>query len=85
MYIQTFSRAPASTNFSVTVHFTWSHVHPSFFNREIESAKGLQACITAEVTALARDKVLMRVEKALNFWVEGTNRKRIHSDGKVLR
>jgi len=25
---------------------------------------------SAEVTAIARDKVLMKVEKALNFWVE---------------
>ena len=32
---------------------------------------------TAEVAAVARDKVLMKVEKALNFWVEDMNRKRV--------
>ena len=29
---------------------------------------------TAKVTAIARDEVLMTVEKALNFWVEDMNR-----------
>ena len=29
------------------------------------------------VTAIARDKVLLKVEKVLNFWVEGMNRKRV--------
>ena len=32
---------------------------------------------TANVTAIARAKVLMKVEKALNFWVEDMNRKRV--------
>ena len=32
---------------------------------------------TAKVTATARDKVLMNVGKALNFWVEDMNRKRV--------
>ena len=27
----------------------------------------------------------MKVEKALNFWVEGMNRKRVPVDGNVLR
>jgi len=31
---------------------------------------------TAKVTAIACDEVLMKVEKALNFWVEDMNRKR---------
>ena len=38
---------------------------------------------TAQVTALARDKVLMKVEIALNFWMED-NRKRVPVDGNVL-
>ena len=32
---------------------------------------------TAEVTAIAHDKVLMKTEKALNFSVEDMNRKRV--------
>jgi len=40
---------------------------------------------TANVTATAPDKVLMKVEKALNFWLEDMNRKRAPLDGKVLR
>ena len=38
---------------------------------------------TAQVTALARDEVLMKVEIALNFWMED-NRKRVPVDGNVL-
>jgi hypothetical protein len=34
---------------------------------------------TANVTAVPPDKVLMKVERALNFWVEDTNRKRVPS------
>jgi hypothetical protein len=40
---------------------------------------------TAKVTATVRDKVLMKVEKVLNFWVEDMNRKRVPVDGKVLQ
>jgi len=32
---------------------------------------------TANVTAIARAKVLMKVEKALNFWLENFSRKRV--------
>jgi len=39
---------------------------------------------TAKVTAIARDKVLMKLEKALNFWVEDTNRNRVPVDGNML-
>jgi hypothetical protein len=31
----------------------------------------------ANVTAIPPDKVLMKVERALNFWVEDMNRKRV--------
>jgi hypothetical protein len=31
----------------------------------------------AKVTSIARDEVLMKVEKVLNFWVEDMNRKRV--------
>ena len=31
----------------------------------------------AKVTAIARDEVLMKMEKALNFWVEDMNGKRV--------
>ena len=44
----------------------------------------MQSCITAEVTAIVRDKVLMKVEKNLNFWVEEMNRKRVPVDGNML-
>ena len=33
--------------------------------------------ILQKVSAVARDKVLMKVGKALNFWVEDINRKRV--------
>ena len=39
---------------------------------------------TAKVTALARDRVLIKVGIALDFWVEDMNRKRVPVDGKVL-
>ena len=32
---------------------------------------------TAEVTAISRDKLLMKVGKALNFWVEDMNGKMV--------
>jgi hypothetical protein len=32
---------------------------------------------TANVSAIVPDKVLIRVEKVLNFWVEDMNRKRV--------
>jgi len=32
---------------------------------------------TANVTATARDKMLMKVENVLNFWVDDMNRKRL--------
>ena len=35
---------------------------------------------TANVTDMARDQVLMKVEKALNFWVGDTNRRRVPVD-----
>lgn len=40
---------------------------------------------TAQVTSTVRDKVLLKMEKALNLWVEEMNRKCVPVDGKVLR
>ena len=40
---------------------------------------------TAKVTATVRNKCLVKVEKALNLWVEDMNRKRVSFDGNVLR
>ena len=40
---------------------------------------------TAKVTAIVHVKVLMKVEKALNFWVEDMNIKRVPVDGNLLR
>jgi len=54
-------------------------------NKEKIRASFSVALQTTNVTAIARDKVLMRVEKALNFWVEDMNRKRVPFDGDVLR
>jgi hypothetical protein len=34
---------------------------------------------TAKVTAIARDSILKKLEKFLNFWVEDMNRKRVPS------
>ena len=39
-------------------------------NKEKIRASFSVALQTAKVTAIARDKVLMKVEKALNFWME---------------
>ena len=46
-------------------------------NKEKIRASFSVAPQTAKVTAIARDKVLMKVEKALNFWVDYMNRKRL--------
>lgn len=40
---------------------------------------------TAKVTATVRDKCLVKVEKALNLWVEDMTRKRAPLDGNILR
>jgi hypothetical protein len=40
---------------------------------------------TANVTAKALDKLLMSLEKSLNFSVEDMNSKRVSVDGNVLR
>ena len=53
-------------------------------NKEKIRASFSVALQTAKVTAIARDKVLMKVEKALNFWMEDMNRKRAPTDGNVL-
>ena len=54
-------------------------------NKEKIRASFSVAPQTAKVTAIARDKVLMKVEEALNFWLEDMNRKSVPLDGKVLR
>jgi hypothetical protein len=46
-------------------------------NKEKICASFSVALQTANFTAIAPDKVLMNVEKALNFWVEDMNRKRV--------
>ena len=43
-------------------------------NKEKICASCFVAPQTAKVTAVARDKVLMKVEKALHLWVEDVNR-----------
>jgi hypothetical protein len=54
-------------------------------NREKICASVFIAPQTVKVTSIVRVKVLMKVKKALNFWVEGMNRKRVPIDGSVLR
>jgi phage portal protein BeeE len=54
----------------------------SFIREVIKNKEKIRASFsvapqTVKVTAMARDKVLMKVEKALNFWVEDVNRKRV--------
>jgi hypothetical protein len=46
-------------------------------NKEKIRASFSVALQTAKVTAIARDKVLMKVEKDLNFWLENMNIKRV--------
>jgi hypothetical protein len=46
-------------------------------NKEKVRARVTVAPHTAQLTAIGRGKVLMKVEKALNFRVEDTNRKRV--------
>ena len=40
---------------------------------------------TANVTATVRDKVLMKVVKAFNFWVDDMNRMRVPTEGNMLQ
>ena len=47
-----------------------SSIHEVMKNKEKICASFSVAPQTAKVTAVACDKVLMKVEKALNFWVE---------------
>ena len=54
-------------------------------NKEKICASFSVAPQTAKVTATAHDKVLMKVENPLHFWVEDMNRKRVPVDGNVLR
>jgi len=46
-------------------------------NKEKICASFSVALQTAKVIVIECDKVLMQVEKALNFWVEDMNRKRV--------
>ena len=45
-------------------------------NKEIIRAGFSVALQTAKVTTIVHDKLLMKVEKTLNFWLEDMNRKR---------
>ena len=49
----------------------------SYIREVIKNKKNRATCTvalqTAKVTDIARDKVLMKAEKALNFWVEDTS------------
>jgi hypothetical protein len=46
-------------------------------NKEKIHASFSVALHTTKVTATVHDKVLMKVEKALNFWLEDMNKKRV--------
>ena len=62
-----------------------SSIREVMTNKEKIRASFSVAPQTAKVTAIAPDTVLMKMEKALNFWLEDMNRKRVPLDGKVLR
>jgi len=47
-----------------------SSIHEVMKHKEIIRGSFSVASQTAKVTAIARDKVLMKVEKVLNFWLE---------------
>ena len=64
---------------------TESSIREVMKNKEKIRASFSVASQTANVTAIAPNKVLMKVEKALNFWLEDMNRKRVPLDGKLLR
>ena len=46
-------------------------------NKEKIHANSSSSLQTAKCTAIARDKLIMKVETALNLWVEDVNRKRV--------
>ena len=54
-----------------------SSIHEVMENKENICTRFCVAAQTAKVTAIVLDKVLKKVEKALNFWVEDMNRKSI--------
>ena len=54
-------------------------------NKEKIRASFFVAQKTARRTAIVPDRVLMKVEKALNFWVEDMNRKSVPIDCNVLQ
>jgi len=62
-----------------------SSIHKVMENKDKNLASFSVAPQTAKVTAIARDEVVMKVEKALNFWLEDMNRKRVPLDRKLLR
>ena len=54
-----------------------SSIHEVMKNKEKIHASFSVALHTTKVTATVHDKVLMKVEKALNFWLEDMNKKRV--------
>ncbi|KYO43902.1 hypothetical protein Y1Q_0012870 [Alligator mississippiensis] len=53
--------------------------------REICQAVASSAPITGKVTSQARDKTLVKTEKALNLWLEEVNRKHVPINYNTLR
>jgi hypothetical protein len=53
-----------------------SSIHELTMSKEIIRASFSVVLQTAKVTAIVHDKMLMKVKKNLNFWVEDMNRKR---------
>ncbi|KYO43516.1 hypothetical protein Y1Q_0013559 [Alligator mississippiensis] len=53
--------------------------------REIRQAVASSAPIIAKVTSQARDKTLVKTEKALNLWLEDMNHKHVPTNGNMLR
>ena len=54
-----------------------SSIHEVMKNKEKICASSFVALQTTKVSAIAHDKVLTKVEKALNFWLEDMNKRRV--------
>jgi Tc5 transposase DNA-binding domain. len=54
-------------------------------NKEKNCASFSVVSQIAKVTIIAREKVLMKVEKTLNFWMGYMNRKSVPVDSNMLR
>ncbi|KAG7161266.1 Tigger transposable element-derived protein 1-like 112 [Homarus americanus] len=53
--------------------------------KDLKHALASSAPVTSKVTSHVRDDALIKMEKALNIWIEDLNRRRIPLDSKFIR